>query len=63
MHDLCAIKLNTQIMWQIVRNMWRTESQLNEETDENTLNHFLWKLIGATLVVVLVVLYIVIVHG
>ncbi len=50
-------------MWQIVRNMWRTESQLNEETDENTLNHFLWKLIWASSVVVLVVLYIVIVHG
>lgn len=50
-------------MWQIVRNMWRIESQLNGENDENILNHFLWKLICATTVVVLVVLYIVIVHG
>jgi len=50
-------------MWQIFRNRWRRESLQNGEIDENTLNHFLWKLLWITSVIVFLILYIVIVHG
>ena len=50
-------------MWQIVRNMWRTEGHSYRENDEHRMNRFLWKLIWITSVVVFVILYIVIVHG
>jgi hypothetical protein len=50
-------------MWQIVRNMWRTEGHRNGSTDENKFNHLLWKLVLITSVVVFVVLYLVIVNG
>jgi hypothetical protein len=50
-------------MWQILMNKWRTESHKNGENDENMFNHFLWKLLWITSVVVFVILYIVIVHG
>jgi hypothetical protein len=50
-------------MWQLLMNRWRTGSPQNGESDENMLNHFLWKLVWITSVVVFVILYNAIVHG
>lgn len=49
-------------MWQLGRNIWRTVSQKDDEGEIDPFNHFLWKILLISSVIIFFILYIVMIY-